>query len=374
MKRCFEKAMVDQMLMGRYEVQKQLGKNPGRKTLLALDHQTQELVVVKLLTFSEDFEWQSLKLFEREAEVLKSLDHPAIPYYLDYFEVERGFALVQSYINAGSLEEHVRTGRTFNESQVKQIAKDLLEILTYLHSRIPPVIHRDIKPSNILLTEQTECSVSKVYLIDFGSVQTAVSVPQGTMTIVGTYGYMPMEQFGGQTVPASDFYSLGATLIYLVTGRHPTELPQDDGRIAFEQVVNLGSGLANWLQLMTEPSLKRRPKSTKAALDALEQAQHKTLAFDKERSEVSVYQYKEGGLVSRWEGEGKERVLRWDILGQAQHKTLPFDKEQSEVPMDQDEKPHEQFEVLIDQHKKEHLISQWEGEGKERVLRWDVQK
>lgn len=83
-------------------------------TLLALDHQTQELVVIKLLTFGEDFEWRSLKLFEREAEVLKSLDHPAIPCYLDYFEVERGFALVQSYINARSLEEHIRTGRTFN--------------------------------------------------------------------------------------------------------------------------------------------------------------------------------------------------------------------------------------------------------------------
>lgn len=177
MKQRFEEAMADQMLIGRYEVQKQLGKNPGRKTLLALDHQTQELVVVKLLTFGEDFEWQSLKLFEREAEVLRSLNHPAIPCYLDYFEVERGFALVQSYINAKSLEEHVRTGRVFDESEVKQIAEDLLEILTFLHSRIPPVLHRDIKPSNILLTEQTECGVSKVYLIDFGSVQTAVSVP-----------------------------------------------------------------------------------------------------------------------------------------------------------------------------------------------------
>ncbi len=92
--------MPDQMLIGRYEIQKQLGKNPGRKTVLAIDHQTQELVVVKLLTFGEDFEWQSLKLFEREAEVLKSLDHPAIPRYLNYFEIERGFALVQSYINA----------------------------------------------------------------------------------------------------------------------------------------------------------------------------------------------------------------------------------------------------------------------------------
>lgn len=296
--------MLDQMLIGRYEIQKQLGKNPGRKTVLAMDHQTQELVVVKLLTFNEDFEWQSLKLFEREAEVLKSLDHPAIPRYLNYFEIERGFALVQSYINARSLEEHVQAGRTFKEFSVKQIAIDILEILTYLYSRLPPVIHRDIKPSNILLTEQTEYSSAKVYLIDFGSVQTAVNIPQGTITIVGTYGYMPMEQFGGQTVPASDIYSLGATLIYLVTERHPTELPQDDGRIAYEQVVNLSPALANWLQLMTEPSLKRRLKSAKVALDALEQVK---------KSQDALEQVKKSRLVSQWEGEGREKVLRWYI-------------------------------------------------------------
>lgn len=301
--------MPDRISIDRYEIQKQLGKNPGRKTVLAVDRQTQELVVVKMLTFGEDFEWQSLKLFEREAEVLKSLDHPAIPHYLDYFEIDRGFALVQSYINAKSLEEHIRSGRTFNEFEVKQIAKDLLEILAYLHSRLPPVIHRDIKPSNILLSEQTESSAGQVYLIDFGSVQTAVNRPQGTITIVGTYGYMPMEQFGGQTVPASDFYSVGATLIFLVTGRHPTELPQDDGRIAYEQVVNLSPSLANWLRLMTEPSLKRRPKSAKDALNALEQAQHQTSDFNKACSEAPINKSR---LVSRWEGKGKNIILRWD--------------------------------------------------------------
>lgn len=310
------------MLIGRYEIQKQLGKNPGRKTFLAVDHQTQELVVVKLLTFSEDFEWQSLKLFEREAEVLKSLDHPVIPRYLDYFEVERGFALVQSYINAKSLEEHVTSGRTFDELEVKQIAKALLEILSYLHDRLPCLIHRDIKPSNILLTEATESGTGKVYLIDFGSVQNAVNPTQGTITIVGTYGYMPMEQFGGQTVPASDLYSLGATLIYLVTGRHPTELPQDDGRIAFEQVVSINPALADWLRLMTEPSLKRRLKSAKVALDMLEQARYKNEDLNKEQSEVPIDKSKKSEvpnktnksrLYSQWEGEGRERILQWYI-------------------------------------------------------------
>ena len=127
---------------------------------------------------------------------------------------------------------------------------------------------------------------NKIYLIDFGSVQNAVNLPQRTITIVGTYGYMQMEQFGGQTVPASDLYSLGATLIYLMTGRHPAELPQDEGRIAFEQVINLSSGLANWLRLMIEPSLKRRLNSAKVALDFLEEIHQKTQKFNVHHSKI----------------------------------------------------------------------------------------
>jgi eukaryotic-like serine/threonine-protein kinase len=147
------------LLNNRFQVEKILGKKSGRQTLLAKDLQTQEQVVIKLLTFGEDFEWDDLKLFEREAETLKSLDHPSIPKYLDYFELEptsgKGFALVQSYIEASSLDQHLKSGRSFTEGEVKQLAKALLEILDYLHHRQPAVIHRDIKPSNILLSDRT---------------------------------------------------------------------------------------------------------------------------------------------------------------------------------------------------------------------------
>ncbi|HBE34385.1 MAG TPA: serine/threonine protein kinase, partial [Cyanobacteria bacterium UBA11368] len=145
-----------------------------RRTLLARDRQTQELVVIKLLSFNSDFEWDDLKLFEREASILQALSHPAIPRYLNHFEIDlpqgKGFALVQSYIQAKSLEEHMKSGRTFAEAEVGEIAKALLEILIYLHKRQPPVIHRDIKPSNILLTNRSAHSVGQVYLVDFGSV------------------------------------------------------------------------------------------------------------------------------------------------------------------------------------------------------------
>ncbi|MBF2021133.1 MAG: serine/threonine protein kinase [Hydrococcus sp. C42_A2020_068] len=266
--------MIGQIISDRYEIQKQLGKKAGRQTFLARDLQTQELVVIKLLTFGEDFEWKHLELFEREAQTLRNLSHPAIPRYLNHFDVNlpnfKGFALVQTYIDAKSLEEQLNSGRTFNQEEVKELAKSLLEILIYLHGQNPPVIHRDIKPSNILLTNRSGHSVGQVYLVDFGAVQTLAAREGATMTLVGTYGYMPPEQFGGRVVPASDLYSLGATLIYLFTGTPPADLPQKDLRIEFEKFTNLSPALRNWLRRMTEPSLERRFQSAEQALQALE--------------------------------------------------------------------------------------------------------
>ncbi|HYW21647.1 MAG TPA: serine/threonine-protein kinase [Nodularia sp. (in: cyanobacteria)] len=272
--------MVSEIVGDRYEVQQLLGKKSGRRSLLARDQVTGELVIVKLLSFNSDFEWDDLKLFEREAETLKSLSHPAIPRYLDYFEVNspniRGFALVQSYVPAQTLEQYLKAGRSFTEAEVKQVATALLEILIYLHGLHPPVIHRDIKPSNILLGERSGNSVGQVYLVDFGSVQTVLAAEGGTRTVVGTYGYMPPEQFGARTVPASDLYSVGATLIYLITGHHPADLPQKDFRIQFEQLTHLSPGLTRWLQWMTEPNLERRSSSAVEALKALNESELKS--------------------------------------------------------------------------------------------------
>src|SRR4028118_386359 len=266
--------MTGKILAERYEVQRQLGKQIGRQTLLARDLQTQELVIIKQLFLGSDFEWQYLKLFEREAEALKALDHPALPRYLDYLEIDepdsKGFALVQTYVEGKTLEEHLRSGRTFSETEVKELAKSLLAILSYLHKQNPPVIHRDIKPSNILLHSRAGNSVGQIYLVDFGSVQNQAAKFGGTITVVGTYGYMAPEQFGGRSVPASDLYGLGATLIYLVTGLHPTELSQQDLKIKFaERATHLNPNLIDWLEWMTEPSLSKRLSSAGEALRAL---------------------------------------------------------------------------------------------------------
>jgi serine/threonine protein kinase len=267
------KSLIGQVLRDRYRIQSLLGRQTGRRTFLAEDLQTAVPVVVKLLLFGPDFTWDDLKLFEREAQVLQSLSHAAIPAYLDCFETEtelgKGFALVQTYIQARSLQAWIKIGRTFSESELKAIATDLLGILDYLHSRQPSVVHRDIKPSNILLGDRSGNSPGQVYLIDFGSVQTVIH--GGTRTIVGTYGYMPPEQFGGQATPASDLYALGATLIYLATGQHPDQLLQQNLRIAFCDRVNLSPQLVDWLTWLTEPSLELRLRSAKQALQGLNQ-------------------------------------------------------------------------------------------------------
>ncbi len=262
--------MSGQILGDRYEVERQLGKQTGRWTLLARDLQTQEQVVIKLLFLDEQLEWDDLKLFEREVEILKALSHPSIPRYLGYFEHQlpndKALALIQTYVEGKSLEQCMQQGRLFTEAETKQLAKALLNILVYLHSRQPPIIHRDIKPSNILLANR------QAYLVDFGSVKALKNTNEtSAFTVVGTYGYMPPEQFSGRAVPASDLYSLGATLIALLTGTHPSSLPRRGVKIDFGSAATVSPEFAEWLERMTEPNLEQRTKSAQEALQILEQ-------------------------------------------------------------------------------------------------------
>ncbi|MEM9537892.1 MAG: serine/threonine-protein kinase [Cyanobacteria bacterium P01_E01_bin.42] len=267
--------MSSSIINNRYKIQKRLSDRGSRQTFLALDMETKNAVVLKVLLFGRDFKWQAHKLFERGANALQSLSHPRIPRYLGYFDLDsdkaEGFIQVQSYIPAKSLQQYLDAGRTFSEEEMQQITKDLLEILIYLHSRQPAVIHRDIKPSNILLGDRTGNHIGDVFLVDFDSVQTHGSAQQGsTMTIVGTYGYMPPEQFGGKAYAASDLYSLGATLIAIATGKQPAELPQKSLRINFEEETNLSADFTHWLRWLIEPDLDLRLSSADEALQTLE--------------------------------------------------------------------------------------------------------
>ena len=261
-----------QILQDRYQLQHQYGRTAaGRQTWLAMDQETQEEVIIKLLAFSPQMAWEELKLFEREAQVLQALNHPRIPHYRDYFSIDQNlggglpwFGLVQDYIPGSSLQELLDQGEHFTESQVKKIAKDILKILIYLHELSPPVLHRDIKPSNLILD-----SSEQIYLVDFGAVQAQASVTGVTFTVVGTSGYAPLEQFWGRAVAASDLYALGATLIHLLTNTYPADLPQRNARIQFADRVSLNYNFVRWIEQITEISLEKRLQTARESLDLL---------------------------------------------------------------------------------------------------------
>ncbi|MFQ4141016.1 serine/threonine-protein kinase [Chlorogloeopsis sp. ULAP02] len=260
---------AEQILQERYQLKQKLGQNAGRQTWLAEDLATEpkEPVIVKLLAFGDRFQWEDLKLFEREADVLKNLSHPRIPKYRDYFSIDDHilwFTLVQEFIPGSSLKELLNQKRKFSEQEVRKFAAEVLEILNYLHSLIPPVLHRDIKPSNLILGEDNQ-----IYVVDFGAVQDKATAQGGTFTVVGTYGYTPIEQFGGRAVPASDLYALGASLIHLVTGTAPADLPQRNMRIQFSDRTNLSPQFVRWLEGMIEPDIEQRFRTASQALEAL---------------------------------------------------------------------------------------------------------
>jgi serine/threonine protein kinase len=267
---------AEQILQERYQLKQQLGNNPSRQTWLALDlaAEPKQLVIVKLLPFSPQTQWDDLKLFEREAQVLKHLNHTRIPQYRDYFSVEKEaggglpwFGLVQDYINGSSLQQLLKRGKHFTEAEAEEIATQLLNILIYLHELSPPVLHRDIKPSNIIWTEDEQ-----VYLVDFGAVQERAKAEGVTFTVVGTGGYAPPEQLWGRAVPASDLYALGATLIHLLTGTSPAKLPQHRMRLQFQDKVTLSASFAHWIEKLTDPAPERRFSQARQALCALQAA------------------------------------------------------------------------------------------------------
>jgi tetratricopeptide (TPR) repeat protein len=265
---------TQQILQERYQLKQQLGKNVSRQTWLALDLavEPRESVIVKLLPFSPQTHWDELKLFEREAQVLKHLNHPRIPRYRDYFSVDKEaggglpwFALVQDYIAGSSLQQLLTDGKRFTQTEAKEIATQLLNILVYLHELSPPVLHRDIKPSNII-----QDSDEQIYLVDFGAVQEKAKAEGVTFTVVGTGGYAPPEQLWGRAVSASDLYALGATVIHLLTGTSPANLPQHRMRLQFKDKVTLTPSFAHWLEKLTDPAPERRFSQARQALSALQ--------------------------------------------------------------------------------------------------------
>ncbi|MFB2937584.1 pentapeptide repeat-containing protein [Aerosakkonemataceae cyanobacterium BLCC-F154] len=252
-----------------YEVVQELGLNreAGRITYLANVLNSEQQVVIKEFRFANSgVDWSGFKAYQREIEVLQQLHHPRIPRYLNSFETPSGFCLVQEYKKAPSLAERY----SFTLEEVQKIAVSVLEILVYLQQRTPPVIHRDIKPENILVDEDLNA-----YLVDFGFARIRGGELALSSVAAGTIGFMPPEeQFGRSLTAASDLYSLGATLICLVTGTRSVavgKLIDDNYRFNFQNLFpRLPFRFEQWLTKMVEPNLKFRYSDATVALTVLQ--------------------------------------------------------------------------------------------------------
>lgn len=251
-----------------YQVNKELGKNRlgGRITHLAEVESSKNQVVIKEFRFADiGTDWSGFKAYEREIEVLKQLNHPRIPSYLTSFETPQGFGLVQEYKDAPSLASENK----FTPQQVKQIAISILEILVYLQQRDPQIFHRDIKPENILVDKYLNA-----YLVDFGFARVRNNEVALSSVASGTPGFIPPEEhFGRDLTEASDLYSLGVTLICLLSGTRSVDvgkLINDEYRFDFKSLPsNIHPQLIEWLRYMVEPNIKNRFANAAVALEAL---------------------------------------------------------------------------------------------------------
>ncbi len=259
------------LLQDRYEIDSVIGRGGIGNTYLAKDKEKKINVVLKVLYAGEIKNWKELDLFKREVEVLKNIDHPLIPNYHDYFEAEIAdenlFVLVQEHVKGKNLYEQVNGGKTFSLEEIRDIILSLLKTLSYIHNLQPPILHRDVNPKNVIIDDR-----GQVYLVDFGAtghvVDSTIAAAKSN-TFVGTIGYMPPEQLFGKSTPASDLYALGATIIFLLTKKEPSEFELDKMKLAYHPYVQIPVGLRNLIDRLIEPDAKQRLDSARKAIGIL---------------------------------------------------------------------------------------------------------
>jgi hypothetical protein len=225
-------------------------------------------VAVKLVTLKDGADWKVFELFERGTEVLQQLRHPCLPKLHAFEKTAAGaLVLVRERFDGGSLEQRVlERHRRYSSDELRRMLETLLELLEYLHGRSPPVLHRDIKASNIMFrSEADEAPV----LVDFDTVAAPGDQTRRT-TLVVSPGYTAPEQYAGDVSPASDLYSLGATMLLAATGTHPDELPRRDGRfLVDDQLRHLPDDLRAVIRKLVEPEKRNRFARAEEALAAL---------------------------------------------------------------------------------------------------------
>jgi hypothetical protein len=241
-----------------------LGAGSQGETLEAVDKREGRPVAIKRFTIRGAKSWKDVELAEREATVLASLHHPGLPHYIEHFEENGALYLVMEKIDGETLQSRRKRGAGLDQAQVLRLLRETADCLRYLHGQAPPVVHRDIKPGNVILRPD-----GSYCLVDFGSVRDRLK-PEGGSTVVGTFGFMPPEQFQGRAGPSSDVYAVGATALSLLTGREPEDLPHKGLGVDVESALRgqFDRRLISALRHMLEPDPDKRARSVDDALRA----------------------------------------------------------------------------------------------------------
>lgn len=252
---------------GKYRILSKIGQGGMSMVYLAMNEKANKQWAIKEVRKDgvKDFEFVKQGLIV-ETDMLKKLRHPSLPGIIDVIEDKDIFLIVMDYIEGNPLSKVLEESGAQTQENVIRWAKQLCDVLGYLHTRIPAIIYRDMKPANVMLKPD-----GNVTLIDFGTAREFKEKNIADTTCLGTVGYAAPEQFGGmgQTDARTDIYCLGATLYHLVTGMNPCEYPYEIRPIR-EINPALSSGLEKIILKCTRRNPQDRYQSCAELMYALE--------------------------------------------------------------------------------------------------------
>jgi len=254
--------VVGAIFQDRYKIIRVLGEGGVGKVYLAENVKLKTYWAIKEIDKRKSSDFDLLA----EPNILKKLSHPSLPRIFDIVETDEYLYIIEDYVEGVSLDKALKEDGSYPEFMVVDWAKQLCDVLIYLHNLKPnPIIYRDMKPSNIIVN-----SDGKVKLIDFGIAREYKEEATADTTIIGTRGYAAPEQYGkSQSDARTDIYSLGVTLYHLLTGKSPNEPPYE---IVPVRQINkkLSAGIERIIIKCTQPDPEKRYQSAKSLLYDLE--------------------------------------------------------------------------------------------------------
>ena len=257
---------IGSVLDGKYKILSEIGHGGMSTVYMAINEKANKTWAVKEVRKSGVMDFEAVKQsLIVETDLLKRLRHPNLPTIVDVIEEEDVFLIVMDYVEGNSLRVLLEEQGSLPEDYVIEWAKQLLDVLSYLHAQTPPIIYRDMKPANIILKPDGNLS-----LIDFGTAREFKADKTEDTACLGTVGYAAPEQFGGlgQTDERTDIYGLGATLYHLLTGHNPS-LPPYEIKPIRSINPNLSQGLENILLCATEKDPEQRYQNAEEFLYAI---------------------------------------------------------------------------------------------------------